>query len=98
MDLSIYFRGVKFQSYDVKPERYEWDNEYEAFTTEEKEEVTSQLERVIATTQVPRHTEHKYVIVMLFNFKCRVKNEIILFRVAFAFDAKMKQHRNLLYE
>ena len=27
--MSINFRGVKFQSYDVKPERYEWDNESE---------------------------------------------------------------------
>ena len=57
--MSIIFRGVKFQSFDVKPERYEWDNEYETFTEDEKEVVTSQLERVIATTQVPRHTEHK---------------------------------------
>ena len=36
--MSINFRGVKFQSYDVKPERYEWDNEYEAFTEDEKED------------------------------------------------------------
>ena len=55
-------RAVKFQRYDVKPEKYEWDDEYEAFTAEEREKMMAELSHVIASTNAPSQAKHKYGI------------------------------------